>query len=105
MPEEQRGQLYSLLLNKGADISVKDMYGDTILHTATMTTVPADILKTLISAGADINARNKEGVTPLAIAIENNVIEHIRFYADSGADINTKNTKGETPLTMALRSN
>ena len=104
MPEEQRAQLYSLLLNKGADISVKDMYGDTVLHTATMTTVPVDILKTLVSAGADINARNKEGVTPLAIAIENNVIDHIRFYADNGADINTKNTKGETPLTMALKS-
>lgn len=104
IPEEQRKQLYPLLIAKGADISIKDMYGDTVMHTATMTKVSADILTQLAGAGADINARNKEGVTPLAIAIKNNLTEHVHFYADNNADIHIKDTKGETPLTMALKT-
>ncbi len=105
IPEEQRDRLYTLLLNNKADVGVKDMYGDTVLHTATMTRVPPAILRQLLFAGADVNARNKVGVTPLAIAISNNVQDHIAFYATNGADINTKDTKGQTPLTMALKRN
>lgn len=104
IPENQREQLYPLLISQGADVSIKDMYGDTVMHTATMTKVSADILRQLVAAGADINARNKEGVTPLAIAIKDNVMEHIQFYADNNADIHIKDTKGQTPLTMALQS-
>lgn len=104
IPEKQREQLYPLLISQGADVSIKDMYGDTVMHTATMTKVSADILKQIVAAGADINARNKEGVTPLAIAIKNNITEHILFYADNNADIHIKDTKGQTPLTMALKS-
>lgn len=103
IPEEKRSEIYSLLTSYKADLSVKDMYGDTVLHTATMTEVPASILQTLISGGAEINERNKDGVTPLALAIENGVEEHIRFYAEHGADINSKDTKGTTPLILALK--
>lgn len=105
IPEEQRDRLYTLLINNNADVSIKDMYGDTVLHTATMTHVPTSILRQLLFAGADVNARNKVGVTPIAIAIENNVTEHVQFYAENGADINTKDTNGETPLTLALKRN
>lgn len=103
IPEEKRSDIYSLLTSYKADLTVKDMYGDTVLHTATMTEVPLDILQVLISGGAEINERNKDGVTPLALAIENEVDDHIKFYAEHGADINSKDTKGTTPLTLALK--
>ena len=79
------------------------MYGDTVLHTATMTAVPEGILSLLVNAGADVNGRNKDGVTPLELAIENKITSHIKFYADHGADINSKDQKGNTPLIMALK--
>lgn len=104
MPAEQRGELYGLLISYKATITVKDMYGDTVLHTATMTNVPVFILEGLVKAGAEVNERNKDGVTPLALAIENKNAAHIKFYAEHGADINSKDTKGNTPLSMALRS-
>ena len=103
IPEEKRSELYTLLASYKANLGVKDMYGDTVLHTATMTSVPVSILDTLISGGAEINARNKDGVTPLALAIENNEEEHIKFYSENGADINSKDTNGTTPLILALR--
>lgn len=103
IPEAKQNELYSLLTSYRADLSVKDMYGDTVLHTATMTEVPVSILQILISGGAEVNERNKDGVTPLALAIENGVEDHIKFYADHGADINSKDTKGTTPLILALK--
>lgn len=102
MPAEKRDELYSLLIAYKADASKKDTYGDTVLHTATLTKVPVSILEKLILAGADINARNKDGVTPFSIAIESGNKEHIAFYAKKGADINSKDTKGKTPLLHAL---
>ncbi len=104
LPEEKRSELYSLLLLYRADLSCKDMYGDTVLHTASMTGVPVEQLRVLVSNGADINARNKDGISPLALAIENNIPEHIRFYAENGADINSMDTNGNTPLILALNS-
>lgn len=104
MPQEQRAELYSLLINYKANIRVKDMYGDTVLHTASMTNVPVFILEGLVKAGAEVNERNKDGVTPLALAIENKNAAHVKFYAEHGADINSKDTKGNTPLSMALSS-
>lgn len=104
MPEATRSELYSLLISYKANIAVKDMYGDTVLHTATMTSVPVQVLDTLVKAGAEINERNKDGVTPLELAIENKLSSHIKYYAEHGADINSKDTKGNTPLIMALKS-
>ncbi len=104
IPEKQRLELYSLLISYKSDMTGKDMYGDTVLHTATMTDVSTEILSLLVKAGADINARNKDGVTPLALAIENKLSSHINFYAGHGADINSKDQKGNTPLKMALRA-
>jgi len=103
IPEEKRSDIYSLLASYRANLAVKDMYGDTVLHTATMTSVPTNILSTLIAGGAEINARNKDGVAPLALAIENGEEEHIKFYADNGADINSRDTNGTTPLILALK--
>lgn len=104
IPAEQRAEIYSLLISYKANIALKDMYGDTVLHTATMTNVPVSILDLLVNSGAVVNERNKDGVTPLELAIENKISSHIKFYAEHGADINSKDTKGNTPLIMALKS-
>lgn len=105
IPAEHRAEIYNLLISYKADITEKDMYGDSVLHTATMTNVPVEILEILVKAGAVVNERNKDGVTPLELAIENKISSHVKFYAEHGADINSKDTKGNTPLIMALKSN
>lgn len=104
LPEEKRAAIYDLLIAHKADVAKKDMYGDTVLHIASMTNVSVDILKKLVAAGAEINARNKDGVTPLALSIKNHILPHAKFYSENNADINSMDKKGNSPLTIALEN-
>jgi len=102
IPKESQDIIYTLLLAKKADANAKDLYGDTPLHIATMGEVNINILQKLFTAGADINERNKAGVTPLSLAVEHNLKDHIKFYANLGADINAEDKQHDTPLTRAF---
>lgn len=104
VPEEKQLEMYNVLLAASADVTQKDMYGDTVLHVCTMAAVKTDVLSVLINHGAPVNERNKKGVTPLSLAIEKNNTEHVIFYARAGADINAEDMEGNTPLTRALES-
>lgn len=105
IPEEKQQEMYTLLLSKGADSQKKDTFGDSVLHTATLMNVQPEILDLLVKFKADLNARNKEGVTPLLMAVEMNSLEHIDFYVKKGADINASDVNGRSPLTEALLQN
>lgn len=99
---KSQNEIYTVLLMNKADANAKDLYGDTPLHIATMSAVDVNILQKLVDAGADINERNKSGVTPLALSVDNNLKEHIKFYANLGADINAEDKFQETPLTKSF---
>lgn len=102
MPYEKMKETYKLLVSFKADLTQKDAYGDTLIHTATMMHAPFDVLELLVENGADVNAKNKEGVTPFEIAIQHHDKEMTRFYALNDADIHTKDTHGISPLILAL---
>lgn len=104
IPQEKALEIYKTLLQFRADASVKDMYGDTALHIATMTNAPVQVLQELVSGGAEINDRNKEGVTPLLVALQNHNLAHVQFYASHGADIHSQDNSGNSPLKIALDS-
>ena len=104
IPSVAQQALYPLLLQHKANVNQKDMYGDTVLHVATMANAPVNTLSLLVSNGAVVNERNKEGVTPLALAIETEHPEQVRFYAQNGADIYAEDMEGNTPITKALDS-
>ena len=103
IPEDKREAMYSLLIEHAADVAKKDAYGDTVLHTATMTSLAPSILELLVAGGADVNARNKDGVSPLLIAVQKRNFAHVKFYAERGADINAADKAGNTPLSLALK--
>ncbi len=104
IPENKCVEIYKILLRFKANAAEKDMYGDTALHTATMTNVPVEVLKDLVDGGAEVNARNKEGVTPLLVALQNHNLDHVQFYSQNGADIHSQDNKGSSPLKIALDS-
>lgn len=62
-----------------------------------------EIVKLLIAKGADVNARTKDGLTPLMFADN---AEIVKALLNKGADVNAKITdgdyRGHTPLTMAV---
>jgi ankyrin repeat protein len=57
------------------------------------------LLKTLLDAGADPNAANDAGVTPLMWAVSD--IDKTRMLIDAGADIRARSVDGRTPILAA----
>jgi len=74
------------LLARGADPNAVDHGGDTPLHHAAFAPLGAGAIELLLSNGAELNARNKEGQTPLQKAHEYNSVPAIRILTEHGAE-------------------
>ncbi len=101
--------IVKLLLEHGAnanEFSDDDYYGDTPLHFLTRNTPcvtsESTVIKLLIEFGADFEARNKDGNTPLVEAINHRCKEIPIQLIKLGANVNTKNSIGLTPLHLAV---
>ena len=58
----------------------------------------------LLNEGADVNAADNEGLTPLHAAASRDSVDVVRILLDAGADINAQSNTGETPLYDAVRN-
>jgi len=67
--------------------------GETLLHIAANSGY-TDIVKYLVSQGADVNSKAESGDTPLhnAVGIGNGNIEIAKYLVSQGAKVNTQNT-------------
>jgi len=85
----------SLLELEKCDIEAKDSNGFTALHAAALSLLP-EIVKKLISKGADVNSIDGWGNPPIWRALGNKpeCSEVIEMLLSSGADINIKNGSG-----------
>jgi len=73
-------------------------YSPTLLHLAARNP-SVEVLQYLVSQGADVNAKNNKGDTPLhCAAIYNPSVEVLQYLVSQGADVNAKNKYGGTPL-------
>lgn len=61
-----------------------------------------DRIKDLLDRGAQVNARNRNGETPLLVAAGLLYPDAVRLLIVRGADVNAENSRGETALTVAL---
>ncbi|MCK4341376.1 MAG: ankyrin repeat domain-containing protein [Phycisphaerae bacterium] len=57
----------------------------------------------LLAAGADVNAVDQRGFTPLHVAATSHNEKLIQLLLDAGADVNACDASGETPLHVAAR--
>ncbi|CAH0058209.1 unnamed protein product [Clonostachys solani] len=67
--EVQILQFTAHLLDEGASLSIGNARGNTALHVAAVNTVHASVIQLLLDRGADTNARNNAGETPLQYAM------------------------------------
>jgi ankyrin repeat protein len=93
-------EVVKLLIEKGADINVKNNFGSTPLHYAS-NEGNTEVVKLLIDNGADINVKDRADTTPLHKASFKGHTEVVNLLIENGADIHVKDNSGDTPLKVA----
>ncbi|WP_341816915.1 ankyrin repeat domain-containing protein [Wolbachia endosymbiont (group A) of Agelastica alni] len=88
------------LLNRGADVNVKNNRGDTPLHLVARNG-HLEVVEKLIENGANVNEKDIHGETPLHRAAEKGRLEVVEKLIENGANVNEKDIHGETPLHRA----
>ena len=61
-----------------------------------------DELLNIIQEGADINATDEEGMTPLHIAVQEGNVLAVEILLDLDADVNALNNDYQTPFDIAV---
>jgi ankyrin repeat protein len=109
-PWRDAGECLALLAEHGADLSVVDDAGQTLLHylaksgNGSTLFFIRDITNLLASAKLDVSARDNRGDTPLHIAARSGASDVFGWLAARGASLDATNQLGETPRTLAARS-
>lgn len=96
-------QVKTLIEKEGIDINARETeyeIGETALIGAS-TGGQLEVVKYLISKGADINIKDNDGVTALMMASAKGHLEVVKYLIDNGADINAKASVDTTSLMVA----
>lgn len=97
-------EIVALLIDRGANVNVKDEHGNTPLFFAAgkCGTGSLPMVRAMIARGADVNARCIGGMTPLQQACMSGRPEVVGFLLASGADVSvTEKSEGDTALHIA----
>lgn len=82
-------------------VNMPDLQEQTPLFNAVIDKL--EITKILIANGANVNAKDINGDTPLIFAVIYNNFESTKLLLSNGANPNIRNNKGETPIFNAVR--
>eukprot|EP00210_Caulerpa_lentillifera_P006979 g6674.t1 len=88
--KKRREDVLSYLLEQeSCPVTNTDIDGYSALHYIVLLDNP-DITSCIISKGADINAKNQDGESPVFLATKNNCVDSLRVLLEAGADPNVK---------------
>jgi len=87
-----------LLLDSGANVHAASQQGRTVLFLAAMSNPSADVVRLLVTRGADVKVTDALKNTTLNAAAAGDDIGTIRFMLDAGVDANGAGVTGLSPL-------
>lgn len=91
------------LLNSRASLRERNNEGNTPLHEGILGKNPLDIFDLFVRFNAPLNARGKNGLTPLHFAVNKGNREIVEKLVSFNASLEAKDNEGETPLFMAIK--
>lgn len=104
----RNSEMAAELLDAEADAGIKDGKGRTALMYLCLNGTDSPdmtaVLKLLLQSGAELNARDNAGLTPLAYAIRNTNTEWVNLLLEEGADVNVQDIRGRTTLMLAAQA-
>ncbi len=93
------------LLSHGVDANDTDNNGGSALHRVGQSVLSgfqsSGVIKALVEAGADIEKKDRDGLTPLAMAALFGKVHPLRSLLEHEASINVTDNESETPLSIA----
>jgi ankyrin repeat protein len=100
--------MVELACEAGADLDALDPLGRTVVHVAARGERPTDILRLLISYGANVTLADMKGNTPIIAGIRGGTSRWqeaaagvVKQLLQAGGDVNIRNNKGRTALQAA----
>ncbi|KKP01555.1 hypothetical protein THAR02_06340 [Trichoderma harzianum] len=92
-------EIFEDLLRSGGDVYARTILKETALHLAVEF---PNIVRLLIAASADLNAKDYNEATPLHLAVRADSIPTIKLLLQAGADLDAVDEDDETPLHYAI---
>ncbi|XP_050085306.1 uncharacterized protein LOC126571089 [Anopheles aquasalis] len=99
-------EIVQLLIERGAKhVNHRDEFCQTALHLCVVRD-EYEMARELIRYGAQINAKNRTGMTPLHLAVQRGTVRMVQLLLlDRKCSVDELNYQGETPLIRAVVSN
>ena len=88
-------------LQKEHESMFKEITDTTLLHIASEIINEPEIIDLLVKSGANVNAQDAEGFTPLHMAAIHGNLKIVKKLVDLGADVNIVTTDGKTAAELA----
>ena len=86
---------------KECDFKFKEIPGVTVLHIASKENNEPEIIDLLVKSGANVNAQDAEGFTPLHMAAIHGNLKIVKKLVDLDADVNIVATDGKNAAELA----
>ncbi len=87
----------------GTNSKLLDSDSNTPLHIALENDVSVEILDFLVDMNYPINTRNKDGITPLSVAVSKNLVGQSKVLLENGADPFITDNEKECAISIVLK--
>jgi ankyrin repeat protein len=103
-------EIVQTLLKSGADVKTESNRARSPLFAAVLYAARGEpqlytaTVRELVKAGANVNEKTKDGITPLMIAAEGNNTEIVTVLIGCGADVRAKDAQGKSAVDYAAKN-